>query len=103
MINQSNASSVSVSVSYGSAAGSGETAVVTLTDGLTQAASSSQAVPAAEPLGRQVPKMPPGCLIMTDTSGARLDPVWSNDLQRSDLGDRVILDYFESAELPVRG
>ena len=58
-----------------------------------------------QPLGfrYKLPKMPPGCLIMTDTSGARLDPTWSNDLQRSDLGDRVILDYFESAELPVRG
>lgn len=56
-----------------------------------------------QPLGfrYKLPKMPKGCLMLTDTTGEQRDPVWSNDTQRSDLGDRVQLLYFASTEMPV--
>ena len=56
-----------------------------------------------QPLGfrYKLPKMPRGCLLLTDTSGEQRDPAWSAETQRSDLGDRVQLLYFASAEMPV--
>jgi hypothetical protein len=47
------------------------------------------------PLGRRSPnpKLPPGLFVAVDTSGANLDP------GENDLGGRVQLLYFESAEV----
>lgn len=55
------------------------------------------------PLGcrSQNPLKPPGIFLAEDTSGARIDAGYNEDTQKSDLGDRVILLYFESTELPI--
>lgn len=49
----------------------------------------------------QNPLLPPGVFIAEDTSSARMDPSYDPVIQRGDLGDRVLLLYFESTELPV--
>lgn len=55
------------------------------------------------PLGARItdPRWPPGALLAQDTSGQRRDPTYDAATKRGDLGDRVILLYFEAAELPV--
>lgn len=55
------------------------------------------------PLGcRSVnPLKPPGVFLAEDTSGARVDAGFNEETGIGDLGDRIILLYFESSELPI--
>ena len=50
------------------------------------------------PLGHRSvdPRMPPGYLLATDSTGRDLEPTWSEETQKGDLGRRVVLQYFEA-------
>lgn len=53
------------------------------------------------PLARRSPNplRPAGVLVASDTTGKQQNPIWNPALNKSDLGDRVQLLYFEPGEL----